>query len=101
MNKSWTLEDAQALADKLPKKFTKPTKDALEPLEGGHKAKLIFKFTSDDPQAPDTEHLWVEILLIEDSKKLLGQLEDDPKFIRDLQRGEIIEFEERHIIDTD
>ena len=101
MSKSWALEDAQTLVDKLPKKFTKPSSDALKPLEGGHKAKLVFKFTNDNPKAPDSENLWVEILLVEDDKKLLGQLEDEPQFIQDLKRGDIIEFEERHIIDTD
>lgn len=101
MNKSWALEDAQTLVDKLPKTFTKPSDDVLKPLEGGHKAKLVFTFTSDNPQAPDSEQLWVEILLVEDDKKLLGQLEDEPQFIQDLRRGDIIEFEERHIIDTD
>ena len=101
MSKSWALEDAQTLVDEMPKIFAKPSNDALKPLEGGHKAKLVFKFSSDNPQAPNTEHLWVEILLVEDRKKLLGQLEDDPKFIRDLKRGDISEFEERHIIDPD
>ena len=81
-------------------KERKLSKEVIEPLEKGNKAKLIFKFKSDDPEFQNTEQLWVEILLVQNNK-LLGQLEDDPKYIKDLKCGEIIEFEERHIIDTD
>ena len=100
MDKSWNLEDAQKLVEELPYTFSKPSKDAIEPIEKGNKAKLIFNFKSDDPEVPSAEQLWVEILLVQNNK-LLGQLEDDPKYIQDLKCGEIIEFEERHIIDTD
>ena len=100
MSKSWNIQDTQKLVGEFPVTLTKPPKEALEPLEKGHKAKLSFKFDSDDPEMPSAEHLWVEILMV-DGNKLLGQLEDDPIYIQDLQRGEIIEFEERHIIDTD
>ena len=58
------------------------------------------KFKSDDPEVPNAEQLWVEILLVQNSNKILGQLDDNPKYIQDLKCGEIIEFEERHIIDT-
>jgi uncharacterized protein YegJ (DUF2314 family) len=101
MDKSWNLDDAQKLVEEFPSTYSKPSKEAIEPLEKGHKAKLIFSFKSDDPKVPNTEQLWVEILLVQNSNNLLGQLEDDPKYIQDLKRGEIIEFEERHIIDTD
>ena len=101
MIKSWSLEDAQTLVKEFPNTFSKPAREALEPLEKGHKAKLIFSFKNERPELPNSEQLWVEILLVQDDKKLLGQLEDDPAYIHDLKRGEIIEFEERHIIDTD
>ena len=101
MGKSWELGDAEKLVDEYPRKYTKPSKHALEPLEKGHKAKLVFNFKSEEANTIASEQLWVEILLVQDTKKLLGQLEDDPENIKDLQRGEIIEFEERHIIETD
>ena len=99
-DKSWNLEDAQKLAEELPSTFSKPSKEAIEPLEKGNKAKLIFSCKSDGQETPIEEQLWVEILLVQNNK-LLGQLEDDPKYIKDLRCGEIIEFEERHIIDID
>ena len=98
MDKRWSLEDAQTQAEKLP--YTLPSKEAIEPLEKGHKDKIIFKFNSNDPKTSCAEQLWVEILLVQ-KNIFLGQLEDEPKYIQDLKCGEIIEFEERHIIDTD
>ena len=100
MNKSWHLEDARKLVEEQPNSFTKPSKEALEPLEKGHKVKLIFNYKSDDPHIPSSEQLWVELLLVQENK-LLGQLEDEPTYIQDLHSGEIIEFEERHILETD
>ena len=100
MDKSWKLEDAQKQAVEVTYTFSKPSKEAIEPLEKGNKAKLVFNFKSDNPEIPSAEQLWVEILLVQNNK-FLGQLEDDPKYIQDLKCGEIIEFEERHIIDTD
>lgn len=99
-DKSWSLGDAIKLTEEVPNKFSKPSKDVIEPLEKGHKVKLIFNFESDIPEAPSFEQLWVEILLVQDNI-FLGQLEDDPKFIQELKRGEIIEFEECNIIDSD
>ena len=99
-NKSWNLDDAQKLVGEFPHTFSKLSKETIKPLEKGHKAKLIFSFKSDDPEIPNAEQLWVEILLVQHNNKLLGQLEDAPKYIQDLKCGEIIEFEERHITDT-
>ena len=100
IEKSWYLEDVQKLENEFPNKFLKPTEDVISPLEKGNKAKLTFIFKSDYPEIQGTEQLWVEILLVQNNK-FLGQLEDDPKYIKDLKCGEIIEFEECHIIDTD
>ena len=99
-DKSWSLEEAHKLVEEFPDSFSKPSKEVLEPLEKGHKVKLIFNFKSDNPDDPSTEQLWAEILLVQNNK-LLGQLEDKPQYIQDLKCGEIIEFEECHIMDID
>ncbi len=101
MGKSWSLDNAQGLGEASLNATSKISKDPLDPLEKGHKAKLIFSFESDDLEVPNTERLWVEILMVQNNNKLLGQLEDDPEYIQDLKRGEIIEFEEHHIIETE
>ncbi|MDW3094657.1 MAG: hypothetical protein R8G33_03185 [Gammaproteobacteria bacterium] len=75
--------------------------DAIErQLEKGSKVKLIFKMLDTDSKKVLTEKLWVEILLVQDDK-YLGQLEDDPKIINNLVRGEIIDFEQRHIYESE
>ena len=99
-DKSWNLEDAQNLAEEFPNTYGIPSKDAIALLEKGNKAKLIFKVKNVDSETPNTEQLWVEILLVQNDK-FLGQLDDEPKFIQDLKCGEPIEFEECHIIATD
>ena len=99
-DKSWNLKDTQKLPEDFQNKLSKFSKADIKPLEKGNKAKLIFSFKSDDPEIPSEEQLWVEILLVQNNK-FLGQLENDPKYIQDLKCGEIIEFEECHIVDTD
>ena len=99
-NKSWSLGDSQKLANEIPYKFSKPSREIIEPLEKGHKVKLMFNFKSDNAEILSSEQLWVEILLVQ-KNKFLGQLEDNPKYIKDLKCGEILEFEECHIMDKD
>ena len=88
---AWSLVDAQCTT----------TSSVIESsLQKGSKVKLIFTMHDNDSETQSTESLWVEILLVQEGK-LLGQLEDDPKQIKCLQRGELIEFEERHIAEFD
>lgn len=62
--------------------------------------KLIFAFQSDDPNAPRAERMWVTIDSISGST-FVGTLDNEPRYIADLKMGDRIEFDERHIIDTD
>ena len=99
--KSWTLLEAQqVLVDADQSDYSKPAKEMFAPLEKGHKAKLIFSAQGNEDVYAVTEQLWVEILMV-DKDKFFGQLEDNPKHIQKLKRGKMIEFEERHMLDTD
>lgn len=69
-------------------------------IEKGSKAKLIFTTHDPDSDTQHTEYLWVEILLV-DGDKYLGQLQDQPKHIKGLAAGEMIEFEEQHIYESE
>ncbi|WP_242441730.1 hypothetical protein [Pseudoalteromonas piscicida] len=51
-NRSWKLEDAQKIVDEFPYTFYKPSCEVVSQLQVGNQAKLIFKFESDDPEAP-------------------------------------------------
>ena len=98
MNKDWEL------IDRLDYKKCKAGPDNIssdnkaQELEKGSKVKLIFKSINDEAQC--IELLWVEILLVQNDM-YLGQLEDDPTHINKLVRGELIEFEDSHILESE
>jgi hypothetical protein len=97
---SWHLDDASIIAAENPYTFYKPSPQAIALLQPGNLAKLIFAFHSADPAAPGAERMWVLIERIENDR-FLGELDNDPRHITDLAAGAPIEFEARHIIDTD
>jgi hypothetical protein len=97
---SWTLEDAQQLSEKYPYTFYMPSSVVVGKLVPGDHVKLIFLFDSDDSKAPRAERMWVTIDSVE-ATTYIGTLDNEPRYIADLEIGETIVFEERHIIDTD
>jgi len=97
---SWKLEDAQSIANEFPYTFYKPSKEVVSLLKKGNEVKLIFEFESNDPEAPGAERMWVEIREIKE-RKYIGVLDNEPAYIKDLKCGDIVEFEECHIVDTD
>lgn len=100
LNQSWSLENAQVIADEFPYTFYKPSQQVVSQLRPGNQAKLIFTFESSDPETPRAERMWVEITEISDNG-FRGYLDNDPAYIQDLKYQDTLEFEECHIIDTD
>jgi len=100
MPKSWSLENAQKLADEFIYTFYKPSEEVVSLLNAGNQAKLIFSFESDDPEDPSAERMWVEITE-KIGNKFVGYLDNDPAHIKDLKYKDVIEFNEIHIVDTD
>lgn len=98
--RTWRLEDAEATAKAHPYTFYKPSPERVAQLKPGHHAKVIFTFDTDDPAAPRAERMW---LIIESVKngRFVGKLDNDPIYIADLEPGDLVEFEARHVIDTD
>jgi len=97
---SWRLDDAAATAAANPFTFYKPSSEAIERLRAGNLVKLIFVFESNNPQAPRAERMWVCIERIE-ADRYVGRLDNEPRYIEDLKGGDEVEFEVRHIIQTD
>lgn len=97
---SWHLDDAAVIAAAAPYTFYKPSQQAIALLRPGNLVKLIFPFVSHDPKAPLAERMWVRIERVEQDC-FLGVLDNDPRHITDLKAGDAIEFEGRHIVETD
>lgn len=98
--RSWQLTDAAVIAAANPYTFYKPSSEAIALLRVGNLVKLIFAFESDDPKSPSAERMWVLIERV-DSNRFFGKLDNDPRYIEDLKCGDNVEFEDRHVIQTD
>ena len=98
--KSWSLVDAQKLAEEFPYTFYKPSSQLVSQLKPGNQVKLIFEFRSDDPDAPSAERMWVDIAEVS-NEGFYGLLDNDPAYIKDLKYKDPIKFNENHIIDSD
>ena len=97
---TWTLEDAEKIANEHPYTFYKPSPEAIALLAPGCNVKLIFAFQSDDPSAPRAERMWVQIEDV-NTGIFVGRLDNEPRYIADLKLGAKIHFEAKHIINTD
>ena len=100
MSKHWKLEKADVYLSDHPDLKSDFVIDSNELLQKGSKAKLVFVEGDQEAEKHSRELLWVEILLVQDDK-LLGQVQDTPKILDNLTQGELVEFEEEHIIQFD
>ncbi|WP_340199623.1 DUF2185 domain-containing protein [Ascidiimonas sp. W6] len=97
---SWKLIDAEELAKEYKYTFYKPSKEITQKLKIGNLVKLIFYFESINEEHPSAERMWVKITKINDNQ-FAGTLDNHPFYIHELQAGDIINFEHKHIIDHD
>lgn len=100
MSRHWKLVDEQDYQHIDKTGIDNNSENDAQQLEKGSKVKLAFIPFDADLDTQHTELLWVEILLVQD-EKYLGQLADEPNRIKCLARGELIEFETRHIIGSE
>lgn len=49
--------------------------------------KLIFRFISDDPEAPGAERMWVRVDELLPDGSFRGRLDNEPRRIADQSRG--------------
>ena len=97
---TWRLEDADALAAERKYTFYKTPRDLIAMVKPGEMVKLIFKFESDDPQAPGGERMWVLVDSILSDGKFMGRLNNEPQWITDLKLDDPVTFEAKHIINS-
>lgn len=97
---SWYLADADELAAEYKYTFYKPSEKVIQEIAIGEVVKLIFRFESDDPEAPAAERMWVLVDEITDGC-FKGRLNNEPKYITDLEFDDQIEFKSCHIISTE
>lgn len=98
---SWSLKDADAIADANKYTFYKPRRELIARIKPGEVVKLMFGFESDDPQAPEAERMWVLVDRIYSDGRFEGRLNNDPLWIKDLELEDRVDFSACHIIDTE
>jgi hypothetical protein len=98
---SWHLANADELAQENKYTFYKPSEHIIQKVAIGEVVKLIFRFESDDPEAPAAERMWVLVDEIGPQGRFKGRLNNEPRHITDLKLDDSIEFESCHIINTE
>lgn len=98
---SWYLDDADDIAAQSKYTFYKPSQEIINRVAPGEVVKLIFRFESQDPDTPSGERMWVLIDEVCGQGRFKGRLNNDPLHIKDLCFDDPIEFEARHIINTE
>jgi hypothetical protein len=97
---TWTLENADDVAAQNKYTFFKSPRETIALVRPGDIVKLIFVVESSDPEAPRAERMWVVVDRIDGDGRFFGRLGNQPRWIKDLQRGDEVAFDARHIIDT-
>lgn len=82
---SWALVDADPIASDNPYTFYKPSRSVIAKVRPGEVAKLIFEFTSDDPEALRGERMWVLLDERLADGTFRGRLNNEPGTIADLK----------------
>jgi hypothetical protein len=98
---SWSLANADDLARQHRYTFYKPSDSLIQRVAIGEVVKLIFRFESEDPEAPSAERMWVLVDEIGPQGVFKGRLNNEPVHIVDLKLDDPIEFESCHIISTE
>lgn len=98
---SWFLVDADELVSQYKYTFYKTPRNLIEKVSVGEVVKLIFRFESDDPEAPGAERMWVLVDEVGQDGTFKGRLDNDPKYIQDLKAEDPISFSACHIINTE
>ena len=99
------LEDASMIQLEAEYTFYRPSQTVMQQLKVGNLVKLIFNLKPETAELrqgrmPSAERMWV-IITERRRDNFKGTLDNNPHFIKDLKYKDIIEFETKHIIQTD
>jgi len=97
---SWSLDDADPIAADNPYTFYKPSREVIARVRPGDVVKLIFRFESDDPEAPAAERMWVMVDECLADGGFRGRLDNEPRHIKDLKFDDPVVFAPCHVINT-
>ncbi|SET88718.1 immunity protein Imm33 domain-containing protein [Thalassotalea agarivorans] len=100
MSKTWSLEDVTLIAKEAPYTFYLPSKSVINQLQVGSVVKLMFNCNVENEQGWSAERMWVIITEVNDGY-YKGTLDNDPSYIPDIKYQDIVEFESKHIMQTD
>lgn len=98
---SWSLKDADAIADANKYTFYKPRRELIAKVKPGEVVKLMFGFESDRPDTPEAERMWVLVDRVYADGRFEGRLNNEPEWITDLEIEDRVDFNAAHIIDTE
>lgn len=98
---SWYLEDADPVAASNPYTFYKPSNDVIAKVCPGEVVKLIFCFDNDVPDAPRAERMWVTVDECLSDGSFRGRLDNQPRYIEDLNPDDVVYFRPCHVIATE
>jgi len=93
--KTYHLENISSQPDHS-RHFLKPSEEDLERLEIGDLVRLFFVLDFKAKDNCRAERMWVEISEI-DGAGFKGFLTNEPVHIKDLQIGEVVDFQKKHI----
>jgi hypothetical protein len=105
MAKFFQFTDASIIQKEAKYTFYRPSERVIQKLKKGNLVKLIFEVqreTRDDlsKPMPSAERMWV-IITERNGDRFKGTVNNDPYIIRDLKLDDVVEFEAKHIIQTD
>ena len=98
---SWRLVDVSPRAADAKYTFYLPSAAVIAKVAVGENVKLVFEFDSDDPEATSAERMWVLVDAVDGNGRFRGRLDNDPYWIKDLKAGDLLEFQDIHIINTE
>lgn len=93
---TYTLNDAQLMAQANPGKFEAPSQQDLDALKPGDLVKLCFSMDIPGRERPSRERMWVIIRGMK-GDEIIGELNNEPFEMPGLRCGDVVHFEPRNI----